>query len=481
MQSFALRRAVSLVVTVSAVLAVLAAVAGAATADVSWPTYGFDAQRTGYNGSETALGTGNAAGLRIRWRRNLGDVMIAQPVEAAGVTVGGTATDVIYEGTEHGLLWALNANTGAVIWEKNLGSVTTGCSDMPDEVFGIGGAGAISFTSPGAGVIYIAGGDGSVHALDLATGHEQTGWPVKGVFTPSDEHVYGGINLAGGELYVAVASHCDFSPYFGDVVEIGQATHAITNRFYPAGPPSGGISGGGIWGPGGVSVDPTNGDVFAATGNALTSPENYKYSDAVVELNSSLGVLSHANPNLTGGDVDFGATPLLFQPTGCPYKLVAAKNKSGVLFDYSEGNLFTFRQRLQVADVNDYEFNGIPAWDPATNMLYIGNSSDSSSGPYLHGMVALKSVASSKCKLTLAWQQTVGPNFSSVSPPTVANGVVYYGDGNGNTEYAFDASTGKPLWNSASTIGGGLYAAPTVINGKLFVAAWDNRLYAFGP
>jgi outer membrane protein assembly factor BamB len=58
--------------------------------------------------------------------------------------------------------------------------------------------------------------------------------------------------------------------------------------------------------------------------------------------------------------------------------------------------------------------------------------------------------------------------------------MVYYGDGVGNTEYAFNAATGTPLWNSASTIGGGLYAAPTVINDRLLVAAWDNKPYAFG-
>ena len=461
-------------------MAVLAVVAGAAVAQVSWLTYGFDVQRTGYNASENTLGTGNAAGLHLRWRRNLGDVMIAQPVEAAGVNVGGLSTNIVYEGTEHGDLYALNASNGAVVWHKNLGSVDTGCSDMPDAVFGIGGAGVISFTSAGAGVLYIAGGNGAVHALDLATGQEQTGWPVKGVFTPAQEHVYSGLTLFNGELYVAVASHCDIAPYYGDVVEIDQATHAVINRFYPAGPPSAGISGGGIWGPGGVSVDPANGDVFTATGNALTSPENYLESDAVVELSPSLTVLSHANPTLTGGDVDFGATPLLFQPAGCPYKLVASKNKSGVLLIYSEGKFQQgFRQRLQIADVNDYEFNGIPAWDPATNMVYIGNSSDSSAGRYFHGMLAFKAKAS--CGLSLAWQQTIGPNYTSVSPPTVANGVVYYGDGDGNTEYAFDASTGKPLWNSGSTITGGIYAAPTVINGMLFVAAWDNKLYAFTP
>jgi hypothetical protein len=49
---------------------------------------------------------------------DLGGVMIAQPVEAAGVRVNGAHRSVIYEGIEHGEFCALRASTGRVIWEK---------------------------------------------------------------------------------------------------------------------------------------------------------------------------------------------------------------------------------------------------------------------------------------------------------------------------------------------------------------------------
>jgi outer membrane protein assembly factor BamB len=446
----------------------------------SWLTYGDDLQRTGYNPDETTIGPGNARRLHEAWSADLGDVMIAQAVQGSGVNVQGAVRTLIYEGTEHGDFYALRSSDGVVVWHVNLGSIQTSCFDMPDAVFGIGGAGTIHFTGLDKGVIYVAGGDGSVHALDLATGAEQAGWPVTGVFTPAQDHVYSGLNLLRGKLYVTVASHCDDAPYFGKTVEIDTATHSIVRRFYPAGAPSHGISGGGIWGPGGASIDPTNGHVFVATGNALTTPERFRYSEDVVELSRSLQVLGSNYPGLIGGDVDFGATPILYRPAGCPTTQVAAKNKSGVLVVYDEGNVSTgYTQRVQVGSVADWQFNGIPAWDPVTNMLYIGNSSDSSSDVYLHGMVALK--AGSDCTLSLAWQRSVGPNFASVSPPIVANGVVYYGDGYENTEYAFDAATGAPLWNSGSVIGGALYAAPTVIGGQLLVPAWDGKLYAFRP
>src|SRR5437868_8218469 len=87
---------------------------------VSWTTYGFDLQRTGYNPSETGIGTGNAAHLHVRWSANLGDVMIAQPVVAAGVNVPlRGARNVLYEGTEHGDFYALDAATGQILWHKN--------------------------------------------------------------------------------------------------------------------------------------------------------------------------------------------------------------------------------------------------------------------------------------------------------------------------------------------------------------------------
>src|SRR5437660_3016752 len=53
----------------------------------------------------------------------------------------------------------------------------------------------------------------------------------------------------------------------------------------------------------GDSIDPATGDVFTATGNALTNPESFRYSENVVELSSVLQVLGSNYPGLTGLDV----------------------------------------------------------------------------------------------------------------------------------------------------------------------------------
>ncbi len=463
----------------TAALAASAALGSSApTEPRSWLTYGFDAERTGFNPHETVVRVDNAHHLHRLWSRRLGGVMIAQAVEAVGVKVRGAATKVVYEGTEDGDFDALRATDGHVIWHRRLGSTMSTCNFFPNGRFGVGGAGAISMQRDGTGVIYVAGGDGSVHALSLASGAERPGWPVRQVFNPAQLQVYGGLTLVEGRLYITDAGLCDIPPYHGGVAEIDVARHRVVHRFYPAGPPSQRVSGGGIWGPGGVSVDPATGDVYAATGNALTNPQNYAYSEAIVRLSPTLHVLGYSRPELSGQDVDFGSTPVLFKPAGCPNTLLAAENKSGALFTYGIASLDAGpKQRLQLAGVTHGGFVGAAAWDPETNMLYVGNSSDSSSGPFLHGLVALK--AGADCKLRLAWQRAVGRSIEIVSPPTVAGGVVYFGDGLGHTEFAFNAATGAILWHS-SIISDRIVAAATVVNGMLFVPAWDDNLYAFG-
>ena len=80
--------------------------------------------------------------------------------------------------------------------------------------------------------------------------------------------------------------------------------------------------------------------------------------------------------------------------------------------------------------------------------------------------------------------QRSGPNGrTTVSTPSVAGGVVYYGDGHGARLFAFDAATGRKLWNSGATLHGPVFAAPTITNGRLYVAAWNGtsgELVAFG-
>ena len=460
---------------------ILSFVLGAAGAGVAkdWPTYGFDLSRDGYNGAETSLTVADAGSLGLRWSAKLSSGVTAQPVVASNVNVAGIQREIVYIGSERGDFYGLDAATGKVIWRRNLGwHAFSTCGDSPDGTLGVTDTAAIDRS---AGLVYVAGGNNDVYALDLATGAVASGWPVSLGLDPDREHVWGGLTLAGGRLYVGTASDgCDTQPYYGRLVEIDVARRSTIATWYPASPPGGSLEGAGIWSWGGASVDPVSGDLFVATGNSIGSSESANYGEHVVRLTPGLSVVASNYPGLTGDDVDFGSTPVLFRRPGCE-KQAVVENKSGVLVLYDAGSIGAGPvQTLKISDyVDGGELIGVPAYSPVAHKVYVSSPTDLAGGPYVHGLLAFD--VGSDCKLHLSWDKRAGPNGAVTSSPTVAGGVVYYGDGPGNRVFAYDAATGAPLWNSGTTIAGPVFGAPSVVGGRVFVGSWDGAVYAFAP
>ena len=454
-----------------------------------WATYGFDLQRSGFNPDEISVGPRSAGKLHALWRRSLDGVAAASPVVASRVRTPAGPAVLVYVGTEHGELVALNAATGEVEWRDRLGSVRTACYDLPDHMAGISGTPVVDRST---GRLYVAVSDGPrsgvlVYAVGLATGVVSPGWPVAISTDPAHMHVWGALTLRNGTLYVTMASLCDASPSYGRVVAVDTRRARIAARWFVVHDEGSIVGGGGIWGYGGASIDPADGSVYVATGNALPpEPEGQPYADRVVRLTPSLELVDSHHPALTGRDVDFGTTPMLFQPPGCP-PLLAAENKVGALFVYDRDAIGAGPlQRIQIAGSASTaglgRFIGVPAYSPVTGLVYVSNP-----GPdalhFAHGMVALR--PGPDCRLRLAWQRRVPTGTMTVSSPTVANGVVYFGTGGGDRVFAFDAATGRALWDSGSSMRGAVFAPPVVVDGMVFAASWigpkTGEVVAFGP
>jgi outer membrane protein assembly factor BamB len=62
-----------------------------------------------------------------------------------------------------------------------------------------------------------------------------------------------------------------------------------------------------------------------------------------------------------------------------------------------------------------------------------------------------------------------------LSSPAVANGVVYFGSGDGNV-YALDAASGAVKWKVQT--GDVVHASPAVASGVVYVGSWDSYFYA---
>lgn len=472
----------------------LAPLAVAHAAD--WLTFGGTMQRQGYNGQETALTARNVPGLHQLWQFPMDGPILTQPLLAAGIPLDdGTGTgnkvpiDLVYVADLTGLVAAFDAGGGGMVWGNQLPALPTGCPDFPTKMVGFIGTPAIDKAN---NRMWVVAADGSLWALALDTGNPLPGYPLQAIELANANGQtinYGGLTYDNGALYVVTASQCDAAPYHGQLIKIAvgmTGVHApqIVARWYPTG--ATGPYGGGIWGAGGVSVEPDGSYLYAATGNSLALPENFGYANQIVKLTPNLQPVAANAPALVGGDADFGATPTLYQPPNCPPQL-AVMNKSGDLFVYSRSSAALTAgptQRISVTQPGDAgAFIGLPAYDPVSNHLYLGSPKDDVNGKYSHGLIAMQVLGD--CSLSLAWQQKIGFDLSQVPenpviPPTVANGVVYYAASTGSAVFAYDAN-GNHLWDSGKQITGGIFTSPTVINGMLLVADYSGNLTAFGP
>jgi outer membrane protein assembly factor BamB len=448
----------------------LAAAPPAGAAD--WSTFGYTPERRGENPHERALGVANAPRLREVWSAPLGGVGNTQPLVVSGVRLrGGARRDLVVAGSEGGLLSAFDAAGGRLVWRRHLGTQRTSCGDVPGGRYGVT---ATPVVDRRRGTLFAAGDDGRVHALDLASGAERRGWPLRVGPPPRREHVWGALALRAGRLYVATASHCSEVFYRGRLVLFDVVRARRLATWHAMGR---GGRGGGIYGWGGAALD-VRGDVYAATAVAQTPPYDAPYGQHVVRLSPGLRLRSaHHPPVPVDADSDIGAAPLLFRAGGCSPQLVVL-HKSGALLLYDRDRIARGpRQVLQIGRSGGRGAFGTYAYSSSRRLLYVANNTDSDDGAFTHGLVVLRVTAG--CMLAPAWQHPVGPDPAINSPPIVANGVVYLGTGFGAELWAFHAATGRPLWRAL--LPGGVYAAPSVVNGRLYAVAWDGRLRAFAP
>jgi outer membrane protein assembly factor BamB len=423
-----------------------------------------------YNPEEGTLSPQTVPSLQLKWSIDLGAPVTAQPIEM---------NDILYAATWGGIVYALDPASGSVLWMQQLGTQQTSCDDFiaNGDVIGV----THTLTSDwGNGRIFAVSGDGLLHSFDAVSGNEWPGYPIQVMDDANvgQTFVYGSplYSYENGSLYIATASACDEGSYRGQIAQVNvwsNDTPQVINRWFTDS--MNGPLGGGIWGPGGVALDP-NRAIYTGTGNAFSDPESYGYADKVVRLDLDLNVQAADGPFFPGGfDNDFGSTPILYQPPGCSGQ-VAAMNKDGALYVYNQNYIGNGPIQILSIDGVGGPFIGSVAYDSVLNQIYTGNSTDDGVGVFDHGLIAFS--VQSDCSLSVTWQQPVD-NYP-VIPPIAANGVVYYATGYWSQVYAFDAASGNYLWDSGSLIQNGIYASPMVVNSQLFVAGFDHKLYAFG-
>lgn len=233
-----------------------------------------DDMRTGWYPAEgfitPAIVSGGSFGQR--WNVSINGQVYAQPLYANGQVLVATETNWVY---------SIDADTGAVLWSKQLGvpwnPSDSGCNDLTPS-FGVTGTPVIDDDVNTVYMVsktYDAGSPANfMHALDLLTGAERPGFPVKIQGSAQNSPTVNfdsfrqmnrpGLLLMDGVVYAAFGSHCDFGTYQGWLVGVN-TSGAITTRWTTRA--TAGQPGAAIWHAGGGPVSDGSGRIFFTTGN----------------------------------------------------------------------------------------------------------------------------------------------------------------------------------------------------------------------
>jgi hypothetical protein len=518
----------------SALMFLLALSNARATTQFNVTTYHYDNLRTGQDISETILTPANVntSTFGKLYSTKVDGYVYSQPLYVSDVSIAGKGTlNVAYIATEHDSVYAINADSGEILWQRSflnpqqsitsVPSTLINCSDIIPEV-GISSTPVIDLSSNTMYVVAKTDDNGAVnqriHALDITTGKDRSKSPVviQGSVPGTGEGSVNGaiafdalhesqrvsLLLQKGMLFIAWASHCDISPFHGWVMAYN--AHSLQQMAVWNSTPNGGQ--GGIWQSGAGLAGDSEFNTFFATSNGTFDSDKggMDYGSTIARLPLPSGRMfrvadyfaPHNQEDLSNYDLDLGSGGVLLlpdQPSGAAYKhLLVESGKEGSIYVINRDHMggYNPNDNSQIVQFLPYAIGGtwsVPAW--WNNSAYFGGSGDAlkqfSFTPST-GMLSVSPVS----------QASYGFGYPGTIPTISANGNSsailwaiqtdgYYNPGPA-VLHAFDATNlGHELYNSSQnsardTAGPAVkFSVPVVANGRVFVGT-AGQLDAYG-
>jgi PQQ enzyme repeat len=502
----------------------------ASWAQVSVLTQHNDNSRTGANLNEVSLNTTNVSVSTFGklFGMPVDGFVFAQPLYVPNLNLPGSGThNVLFVATAHDSVYAFDADTGAQLWQKSLGT------SVPKSVFGFE-VGIIStpVIDLSTNTLYVVAKtyENSVqiyrlHALDILNqGAEKLGGPIQivaqypGSAVPNDgaghvlfvaapQNQRSSLTLVNGAVYMAFAGDSDQPPYHGWLLAYSAANLQQLATYNDT--PNGGE--GGIWMSGQGLVADSNNNIYLDTGNSVQATENSAgdYGDSFVKLSlsgSTLSVLDFFRPYnydlLNRLDEEVGSGGPVAIP-GTAY--IVGGGKQGLLYLVNTndmGELQPTSDRVVQEFQADNGLWGSPVFwnNPSAPTLYVWGVNDSlkafrynfTTGKF---NIPFASASSVKTPGSSTGGDPCGALSISSNQSVAGSGIVWatipLADPNSTTVhgnlYAFDATNvAKQLWNnelnpSRDDYGNfAKFCSPTVVNGKVYVATDSYQVCAYG-
>jgi hypothetical protein len=457
-----------------------------------------------------------AAAATIHADTTFGNAAIMGPVYAQPLYLAGAAggADLVIVATAQNRVYALNASTGAEVWNNQYGTpVTSGLCGSPLNPLGITGTPVID---AGTRTIYFdamtnTGANGArhmVHAVGADNGTERAGWPIDlnvavttggTPFTSPTQNQRAALALVGGRVFVPFGGHIgDCMTYHGWVVGVSAATPTDVRGWATR------ALAGGVWGTSGIASDGASiffvtGNTEGTAGNPRSAPATWGDGESVFKLPPALTHLDDAqtteffNPvdwsNLDLGDTDLGGTGVVLVdlPGANPSSLIVALGKDGKAYLINRANLGGKDAQpvasRAVAGGSIITVASAYTTSMGTYVVFKGAGSGCPAGQS-GGLTAVKITAAAPPTLSVAWcAGPANPTSSAVSVTNAqgANAVVWVVGVDARLLYGLDGDTGATIIANTTNLGTvKKHQAPIVVNGRVFVAS-DTQVYAFKP
>ena len=407
---------------------------------------------------------------------------------------GGAAMIIVV--TESNNIYALDAISGAVIWQRNVGPpVSSGLPCGNITPLGITGTPVVDLAS--RSLLFDAMIDGAtkkhfIYSLNVDTGAINPGWPVdvnaratyNGLtFTSLVQNERAALGLVNGIVYVPYSGHAgDCGSYRGWVVGVRINNPASVTAWATT------AIGGGIWGHGGVASDGNN--MFVVTGNTFNTGGNWSGGEAIIRLQA--GPIFSGNPtdywaptnwlSLDNGDIDLGGcgAVLIDVPGATPSQLALALGKDGNAYLLNRNNLGGITTPLASANV------GVGIRGQSAASYRTGNGKyfvfrDGSSA-----ISAYKVTATNPPTIVPAWSVSqTGQGSPWVTTTDGTNNAIVWvvGSGNGDQRlHAYNGDTGAVVYAGGGTnelmANTRKWNIGIVARGRIYFAA-SNKVYAF--
>lgn len=499
-------------------------------------TYHSDNFRSGWNAQETSLvpTSVSSAQFKLIAAATLDEQVDAQPLLVPDQPIGGHGThDTVYVATENNTVYAIDAASGAILLQKNLGppvpqAALPGQCDNNSPNIGITGTPVIDPTS---GTLYVIAYTYRqqkqvyhLHALDLSTLADKISpVVVTATGTLSDGSLYkfnaavsrqrAALLLANGNVYAGFASFCDEAGDQSRGWVLGWnasslaplASNHLDNRLAQS-PDDFFLTS--IWMSGYGLAASQAGDVYFVTGNAdysgTTFDKHLNLSESVVQLSSTLKkVKSSYTPKgkaegwqvLDQFDIDFGAGGAMLLPpqAGQLSNYLVAAGKAGIIYLLNADDL-TNGQRGNNSVLNQHNMGecwcGPSYFTGADGIGRVVTSGGTAGGvwkvvtganPRLDGDFPLPAIATGQDPGFFTSVSSNGTQAGSAVIWAVSRPV---SDSDTSVSlYAFDGSDGTQLTSQAAggwpNVGGNSNIVPVVANGRVYVAS-NKSLAIFG-